>query len=88
MKYILFALPNATISTVRIFDDITGHNEVKAEVQSGKPGLEVVSAGQIWINGNGLGVTCIHTSVSLGLSYDEATSDMAAATIKNLLKSR
>jgi hypothetical protein len=74
------------VPTVRLFDDITGHNEVKAEVQSGKPGLEVVSAGQIWINGES--VSCVHKSISLGLEFDKETGEMAAATIKLLLKDR
>ena len=86
MKYVLFAVSDTAgwLPTVRIFDDITGHNEVKAEVQSVKPGLEVISAGKIWINGERVG--CTHESVSLGLSFDEHKSIRAAETIRTLLK--
>lgn len=86
MKYILFEHPSDPIPTVRIFDDITSHNEVRAEVQSGKPGLSVLSAGKIWIKGDE--ITCVHQSVSLGISFDEEMGACAAATIKNLLKDR
>ena len=85
MKYILFAPPTGVL-TVRLFDDITSHCEVRAEVQSSKPSLEVISAGQIWINGES--VSCVHKSISLGLSFDKETSEMAEVTIQNLLKAR
>ena len=84
MKYILFEHPTSAFPTVRLFDDITGHNEVKAEVQAGKPGLEVVSAGKIWFNGES--VSCVHQSVSLGLAFNKETGDKAAVTIQNLLE--
>jgi CO dehydrogenase nickel-insertion accessory protein CooC1 len=70
MKYVLFETPYPDcMPVVRIFEEITSHNEVKAEVLFGKPGLKVVSAGKIWFNGEG-GCTCVHSSVSLGMRFN------------------
>jgi hypothetical protein len=84
MKYILFESPTG-METVRVFDEITSHSEVKAEVLSGKPGLKVVSAGKIWF-GDVTGCTCIHSSVSLGMSFDEVKGEEASKTIRKILQ--
>jgi hypothetical protein len=84
MKYILFEGPDFR-PTVRIFDEITSHNEVRAEVHSGSPGFRVVSAGKIWF-GDATGCTCIHSSVSLGMAFDEVKGEEASEIIRKILK--
>lgn len=87
MKYILFDSPSSAIPTVRIFDDITSHVDVRNEVLSSKPGLIVLSAGEIWfhyING----CLCYHKSVSLDLPFDGKKSEEATNIITLIMQQK
>lgn len=84
MKYVIFVAPDE-METVRIFDEITSHNEVRAEVQSGKPGLKVLSAGTVSFQGSEQ-CHCIRKSVSLGLAFSQELGERDSEIIARFLK--
>ena len=79
MKYIIFEAPDGMgMETIRVFDEITSHSEVMAEVHAYKPGLKVVSAGilRLTIKDNGMPAPyCVAKSVTLGIPFSSERSE-------------
>ena len=72
MKYVIFEKPDG-LETVRVFDEITDHSQVAAEVLTHRPGLKLISAGKLLYGDDG-GLYCVSGSTTLKIEYKQKQS--------------